>query len=64
MALRGSTRRIRSFRNKENFAVFLHEVQILLALLLVGYFALRTKGNERLVLVSAMAAVASALIAQ
>jgi hypothetical protein len=48
----------------ENFAVFLHEVQILMALLLAGYFAVRTKGNERLVLVSSMTAVATALIAQ
>ncbi len=48
----------------ENFAAVLREVQIIISLLLAGYFALETRGHERLALVSSMGAVASALIAR
>jgi len=48
----------------EQFATVLRELQILLALLLAGYFALKTKGPERVALVSAALAAVTGLIAR
>jgi hypothetical protein len=48
----------------EQFATVLRELQILLALLLAGYLALRTKGPERLALVSAALAAVTSLVAR
>lgn len=51
-------------KGMENFAAVLREMQIIIVLLLASYFALETKGHERLALVSSMVAVASALLAR
>jgi hypothetical protein len=48
----------------ENFAAVLREIQTLIVLLLAGYFALGTKGPERLVLVSSVLAVVGGLMAR
>jgi hypothetical protein len=60
----GSTQGSRSVDYVEQFATVLREVQILFALFLMGYFALRTRGPERLALVSAALAAVTSLVAR
>jgi len=60
----GSTQGSRSVDYVEQFATVLREVQILIALLLVGYFAVKTKGPERIALVSSALVAVTSLIAR
>jgi hypothetical protein len=62
--LMGSTRSSRSVEYVEQFTTALREVQILIALLLVGYFAVKTNGSERIALVSSALVAVTSLIAR